>query len=108
MKKSFYSFIAGLALATTFAFSFTVNETDYSLGRVTKIDGYLIFVKSEPAAPHERIGVITAPKIVKDNTLTGMLNLFVKKAKKEYPNADALLFNSSEGMVECQAIKFKK
>lgn len=109
MKSKLLPFLAGMLLTLTFAFNGASDNVDKTMASVQKLDGYYIFVKAEPKAPYEKLGNMESPGMVKSLALNSMLNTFIKKAKKDYPNADGLVFNAAgeSGMGSCEVIKFK-
>lgn len=107
MKHLFFSALLVAIFFATPCYSQTETPAP-DMGRVQKIDGFYIFVRSEPVKPYESLGRVKGGKVVMDNTFTGMLTALIKKAKKEYPNANALLFNAVDGMTECEAVKYKE
>ena len=86
----------------------TVLETEnINDAKVQKFENVYVFIKSDPVNNYNVIGTLKSPKIVKSNTLTGMLQYFIKKANKEYNDYDALIFNDTKGMESAIVIKFK-
>lgn len=82
------------------------SDTDKSLASVDRVDGYYIFIMSKPEAKYEYMGSVN-----KSIALTGkpeeMFKGIIKKIKKEYPRADAIMFTSIE-LDKADAIKFKE
>lgn len=81
---------------------------DCSVAQVTREQGYYIFIMSKPTTSFEYLGTLkqgnwstwsSSPKELLDHA--------IKKAKKEYPRADAIIFNDME-MHTADCIKFKQ
>ncbi len=86
-------------------FAFT-SSNDNSLASVEQKEGYYIFLLSKPVQKTEYLG-----SVKKGMALSGepeeMLNSIIKKVKKEYPKADAIIFTSID-MSKADAVKFKE
>jgi hypothetical protein len=73
---------------------------------VDQKEGYYIFVMSKPTTEYEYMG-----SVKKGMSWTGapteMLNSIIKKVKKDYPKADAIIFTTID-MDKADAVKFKE
>lgn len=102
MKKLLIPIIA-IAVLTS---AFTLIEDDKAKATVEQMDGLYVFIQSKPDAENEYLG-----SVKKSLALTGnpeeMLNAMIKKVKKEYPNANGIIF-TSVSMDKADAIKFKE
>lgn len=98
----FFSFVILLSIT---AAKVVDLPTQYNSATVEKIDGLYVFMLSEPINEYEVLGTIK-----KRIALTGqpreMLNSMIKKAKKQYPQSDAIIF-TAVAMDELKAIQFK-
>lgn len=78
---------------------------DKSDATVEQREGLYVFVMSKPKAANEYLGTVK-----KSLALTGepeeMLNSMIKKVKKEYPEAEGIIFTTI-AMDKADAIKFK-
>lgn len=102
MKKLLIPVIV-IALITS---AFTLVDTEKEKATVEQMEGLYVFIKSKPTAENDYLG-----SVKKSLALTGnpeeMLNAMIKKVKKEYPNADGIIF-TSVSMDKADAIKFKE
>jgi hypothetical protein len=84
---------------------FNLVSSNRGLAMVEQQQGVYIFMLSNPTSTYEYLG-----SVKKGIAWTGqpdeMLNSMIKKIKKEYPNADAIIFTSID-MDKADAIKFK-
>lgn len=80
-------------------------DNNKALGSVEQKEGIYIFILSKPVQEAQYLG-----SVKKGMAWTGqpeeMLNSMMKKMKKEYPSADALVFTTI-GMDKADAYKFK-
>lgn len=85
--------------------AFTIVEIEKDKAKVEQMEGLYIFIKGKPAAEYEYLGSVN-----KSVALTGkpeeMLNSMIKKVKKEYPQAEAIIF-TSVNMDKADAVKYK-
>lgn len=79
---------------------------DKSAARAEMYQGYYIYLFSKPVSQYEYLGTVKS-----GSTWSGKFDQYleqvIKKAKKDFPNADALVFNGTE-VWQCDAIKFKE
>ncbi len=103
-KIFFILIILGLFGLTLACMSFKLIS-DKSLATVEQEQGIYIFIKSKPSAEYQFLG-----SVKKGIALTGspeeMFNSMLKKCKKDYPQADGIIFTSA-GMDKADCIKFK-
>ncbi len=85
-----------------FGFQSAVDKSDAT---VERREGLYIYIMSKPKADNEYLG-----SVKKNLALTGepeeMLNSMIKKVKKEYPQAEGIIF-TTVAMDKADAIKFK-
>lgn len=95
--------IAFIAVGTLTAFRLISNKTTAT---VDQQQGVAIFMLSKPTSDYEYLG-----SVKKAAAWTGqpseMLSGVLKKLKKEYPQADGIIFTSID-MDKADAIKFKE
>lgn len=80
-----------------------LDTPDKSHAAVTKIEGLYIFVSSQPLAPNDYLGTVKAG-VTWSGDFKEVIAKLVKKAKKEYPAAEGIIFNGEE---KADVIKFK-
>lgn len=97
---AFIAFVALLYIGLTGS---KVHEPDKSHAAVTKIEGLYIFVSSQPLAPNDYLGTVKAG-VTWSGDFKEVIAKLVKKAKKEYPAAEGIIFNGEE---KADVIKFK-
>lgn len=105
MKKAIFILSSCIVLC-----SFTLVETfKKSYGEVEQVEGYYIFVNAKPLTEYTFLGSVSAFTTWRINThFIDIRNVLIKKAQKEYPKADALIFTFSDGEKnKCEAVMFK-
>lgn len=86
MKK-----IVLLLIVAAVVFSFKTKSNN-SLAEVNQIGGYYIFAQSKPVADFEHLGTIKGP-LMGEHDFDNLVQIFIKKAKKKYPNGNAIVFD---------------
>jgi len=81
------------------------NSNDDRLGIVDTHDNYKIFFFSTPVDEYETLGYLKEAKLVWTGKPKEMFKLMLKKTRKQYPNADALIVEELH-MNRVRAIKF--
>jgi hypothetical protein len=74
-----------------------------STGEVNQIEGLYIFTDSKPVKETEFLGSVKAG-VTMSGSYSQIINKIARKARKEYPNADAIIFNGEE---KADVVKFK-
>jgi hypothetical protein len=99
-----WKYLSGLCLFFLLLTAFTFF-VDRASGTVDQKQGLYIFMLSKPVAEYEYLG-----SVKKSLAWTGqpeeMLNSMIKKVKKDYPDANGIIF-TSVNMERADAIKFK-
>lgn len=99
MKKIILIFAVSILV---FSFTEIINKNS---AMVDQEQGIYIFVKSKPTFQYKYLGSLTI-----DISLTGqpneMLKTMLKKTKKQYPQADGIIFTSND-MDKVDCIKFE-
>lgn len=102
MKKQTFIFML-FALMT--AGSIQAQDTK-NAATVTKEQGIYIFMCAEPVTPYDYLGTVKAPAVTMGGTFEESLTVILKRVKKDYPQAEAIIFNSSNSN-KVDAIRFK-
>lgn len=98
--------LIGILLVTN---SFIINEngSNKDVAKVEQLQGYYIFTDSKPVAEYDYIGNIKVSVAMSADYKT-IRDKLIKKASKEYPRADGLIFHFNKGEADkCEVIKFK-
>lgn len=88
------------------ASAFTFIEDEKAKATVDQIEGLYVFIKSKPTAENEYLGSVSKA-LAWSGKPEEMLNSMIKKVKKEYPQANGIIFTSVD-MDKADAIKFKE
>lgn len=103
-KKAIIAFVAGIAIVSFFSFKM-MYETKKSTAEVEQQQGLYIFIQNKPVLTYDYLGSVK--KTLAWSGQPGeMLNSMIKKVKKDYPSADAIIF-TTVSMDKADAIKFK-
>ncbi len=102
MKKIIVLSIAVLGIA---ALSFKMSM-DKTAATVTSEQGLSIFIYSKPKQAYDYLGTVKT-KVSWSGKADELLKQAIKKVKKEYPQAEAIIFASID-MDVYDAIKFKE
>ena len=95
MKK----FIVGLCLV---AFSVSAMAAGDHLGKPHQVDGLSVFIMSEPVDGYYKLGQVGSGTSSK---LAEMLRQAIKNVKKQYPDAEGIIFDTEKNLG--YGIKFK-
>ena len=90
-------------LALFFAFK---SSSDKSAATVEQKEGVYIFLFSKPTSAYDYLGSVKK-SIAWSGKPEEMLNSMLKKIKKEYPQANGMIFTNMD-MDKADAIKFKE
>ena len=110
MKKVVLSFLSGMALVFLLAAGRYSYEIRKSTAEVDQIQGVYIFVDSKPVTEYDYLGTVKgvgmgASLNPQYNTVRDAI---LKKVRKEYPGADAVILRLNAGGKDiADAIKFK-
>ena len=113
MKNSFFdhtrgSFKVALFLGLFSSVWFSTYEPQKKSAEVEQMQGCYIFVDSKPVMEYEYLGTVSA-LVGWSSQYQSIRDQLLRKAKKEYPNADGLIFHFNAGGADkCDAIKFKE
>lgn len=101
MKKYFV-----IAMAVLLFASFTSSEiSDKSFAKAEQVEGYYIFIMSKPVKEYEYLGTVKVG-VTWSGKPEENFNSILKRVKKDYPKADAIIFNDID-MKKVDAIQFK-
>ena len=81
-------------------------EPKNSTAEVEQIQGASVFINSKPIKEYEFLGNVKSAGIVMSKDYEDLMPKMVKKAIKEYPKADGVIFKGGS-IYECDAVKFK-
>jgi hypothetical protein len=77
-----------------------------NLAKVESENGIFIFIRSTPAGDYESLGAVNMPEIVWSGKAGEMVGNAVKRAGKQYPNANGVIIRGDNlGKVEAVLIK---
>jgi len=108
MKKIILGTLLGISLSGLFAFTVMNYEPKKSTGEVEQLQGLYIFVDSKPVKEYEYLGSVKSTISLGDSQYTGVRDRIIKKAKKDFPQADAIMITfKTGGSDQADAIKFK-
>lgn len=88
---------------SVFAFK-PIYETIKATAEVQQEEGLYIFYRSRPVREYEYLGTYKIG-LIWDDKPSLLFNKLVRKAKKEYPQAEAIVIDNN--MAKCDAIRFK-
>lgn len=105
MKNYFYVLL--IAVLTLFIMSFSIIS-DYSVAKKTaevrQVEGIYVFFCAEPVSEYKFLGTARVQLVIDDNTDTRIYSV-IKRAKKKYPECEAVIFRELDlGVADC--IKF--
>lgn len=83
------------------------KQTRSSEALVNQEDGYYIFMFSRPQKQYEVLGTIEKSGLVWSGKPREMMNIILRRVKKNYPKADGIIFKGV-AMDEAEAIKFSE
>jgi len=83
-----------------------IYSSDKSAATAEQREGIYIFMLSKPAAEYQHLGSIEKKGIVMSGKPEEMLNTMLRKAKKDYPQCDGIIFTNVD-MYKADCVKFK-
>ncbi len=103
MKKILIS-----AAALIVIFGFTIQTIKKNTAEVNQVSGYYIFTDCKPTQEYTYLGEIKSSGSFGGSQYADVRDRLIKKAAKEYPKADGLIFTFVSGSADkCEAIMFK-
>jgi len=107
MKKILIGSLIGFTLTTLFAFAVITYEPQKKTAEVEQMEGLYIFTDCKPVLEYEYLGTVKA-SIGWSAQYQSVRNKLIKKAKKEFPNAEGVIFQFKAGGTDkCDVIKYK-
>lgn len=103
MKKTFLGIIIGISLTTLIAAGIDNYQVRKNTAEVEIIEGLYIFTSSKPVNEYNYLGTVKSG-ITLDGFYPQVISSVIKRAKKSYPTADAIIF---DGNTKADVIKFK-
>lgn len=103
--KKIITLIAAFVVLTTTAFV-VQTTTNKSSAIAEQREGFYIFMFSKPAMEYEHLGTVKKTGLVWSGKPEEMFNILLRRAKKDYPKADAIIFTNVD-MDKADCIKFK-
>lgn len=98
-------FLAILFLFVAASVSYEVKPTT---GEVIQIEGLYIFTDCKPVKEYIYLGTVKNQGGINNPQYTNVRDWLIKRAKKEYDDADAVILTLSSGGADvCDVIKFK-
>ena len=107
MKKLSLAFVVGLSTACLFAFAASEYVLRNNTAEVNEVQGIAVFVDSKPVKEYEFLGT---EKAIFNDKYSSARDVLVKKARKEYPTANAIILYPPTGELssfKCDAIHIK-
>lgn len=107
MKKLMIGSLIGFFFSVMVAFA-SVYEPTAATAEVEQLRGLYIFTDSKPVLKYEYLGTVKNSFSLGDSQYTGVRDRLIRKAKKDYPQADAVIITFKTGGKDtADAIKFK-
>jgi len=105
MKKIIINSLLIFTLIGLISFTVFENENN-SLAKTEQVQGIYIFYNSKPVSTYDVIGSEKTSFALKGNP-EELINIAIKKAKKDFPNTEGIVF-TNEDMDVYNFIVFKK
>ncbi len=109
MRKVILGVALGLSISALCAFTVMNYESKKSTAEVDQIQGFYIFAKGKPVKEFEYLGTVKGP-LIGNHEFDSLVELMVKNAKKDFPEANALIFDGAIKQThntKCSAIRIK-
>lgn len=105
--KSFFGKLAALTLLMSFCLTSFAQQYDKGIVRVQKNNGIYAFCDNEPISDYEILDRVKS-NISWSGQFNEIRNKLIKKAVKDYPNADGVVISMAKGSTDkAIVIKFK-
>jgi hypothetical protein len=99
IKKLILSFVLGLSIPCFFAFRSDFYDVRKSTADVDQVEGMYIFTDSKPVAEYDFLGSVKA-SFSMSGSYGEIRNKLARKAKKDYPTANALIIHMGGGQLQ--------
>ena len=97
MKKIIFSIL----IVSVVGFSVNHNSDDKAAATVNQVDGLFIFVDCTPVKEYKYIGSVKYGSIMQGNPqYTVIRDKLIKRVKKDWPDANGVLFHFSSGSAD--------
>ncbi len=106
MKRVLVSAAVAIMVMSLAAFTVVEYQVKNSTAEVEQVSGVYVFVNSKPVHEYEYMGTVKSAGVVMSKDYEDLMPKMVKRAIKEYPKADAVIFKNGE-IYEADVIKFK-
>lgn len=103
MKKQIIFFFSGILLMFLLSSGYENYVASKQTANVNQKMGLYIFTDSKPVKEYEYMGTISAG-ITVNGYYDEVINSIIKRAKKDYPQAEGIIFISNS---KAEVIKFK-
>lgn len=103
-SKRVTAYVAGMATVSLLAFTAGQYEVRKSTSEVNRQDGLYVFHDAMPVMEYEVLGQVKASGVASSQYANNRDTL-VKKAKKQFPNADGII--ATADAYHAEAIRFK-
>jgi hypothetical protein len=107
MKKSITPFLVGISVALLFAFAPKSMNDSKGMALVDQEQGLYIFIRSKPAGDYKFLGKVNMPEIVWNGKPKEMMNIAVRRSRKQFPEANGIIFQS-ESFDKVEAVKIEE
>ncbi len=108
MKRVIFGTLIGVTLTSLLALTVASYEPRNSTAEVDQIQGYCIFINAKPVKEYKYIGTVKSVMTLGSGQFQDVRDKLIRKAKKEYPEGDGLIFNFHDGGTDkCDVIKIK-
>ncbi len=108
MKRVIFGTLIGVTLTSLLALTVASYEPRSSTAEVDQIQGYCIFINAKPVKEYKYIGTVKSVMTLGSGQFQDVRDKLIRKAKKEYPEGDGLIFNFHDGGTDkCDVIKIK-
>jgi hypothetical protein len=111
MKKLIIGIIIGISCTALIGAGIENYVASKKTAEVNRVMGLYVFTDSNPVMDYEKLGSVkVGTALALSDEYGAMRDALIKKAKKEYPNADAILcYPEVKGLdaVTADVIKFK-
>lgn len=82
---------------------------DNNLAEVNQVQGFYIFVDSKPVQEYEYLGTVKSGLTFSSGQYQSIRDILVKKARKEYPLGNGIIFHFHDGGTDkADIVKFKE
>lgn len=103
MKTLFFLFVLFLSVASSVSY-----QVKKSTGEVNQVQGLYVYTDCKPVQDYIHLGTVKSSGSINNPQYTNVRDYLIKKALKEYENADAVILSLNAGGADvCDVIRFK-